>query len=327
MHKTQSSSNFVSPKKLIGISIPCRNEEDNVIPLTKAIIDIFAEKLPEYDVRIQFIDNFSTDKTRDRIREICKIYSNTRAIFNAKNYPTTSGYYGLLEAGGDCTIAIPSDFQVPVDLIPEMVKAWEGGAKVVRLIKVSSSENGFMRSIRQLYYKIVNRFSDTKIVRNFTGSGLYDKEFIEFCHKADDAIPSLSRIISTFAKNITDLEYHEERRKYGKSNQSFSDLLSTGILRYTNASSVGPRYAMFAGVIFAIICFVLGIVYLILKFLFWDMFPAGTAPILIGMFFMGSIQLFFIGLIGEYVVKTNLRLMKQPLVVEEERINFEESNQ
>lgn len=310
-------------KKTISLSIPCYNEEGNVTKLTENIIKLFDSQLPQYNYFIQFIDNHSTDNTRALLRELCGKYSQVRVIFNARNFPKTSGYYGLIQSEGDCTISIPSDFQVPLDTIPKMIEKWEMGAKIVCLVKSESKERKSMWGIRQLFYAMSNKFSDTEILRNFTGSGLYDRKFLDICRQINDPVVSFMNIISTCGFGIVTLPYIHVRRGSGKSKHHLWSLIDLAITRYTNASTIGLRFATVFGAIISFFCIIIGIVYLVLKLLFWDMFPAGTAPLLIGVFFIGSLQLFFIGLLGEYVIKANVRLMNRPLVVEDERINFD----
>lgn len=310
-------------KKTVCMSIPCYNEVDNVVPMAEGLMELFRDKLPQYQLRIQFIDNASNDGTVLKLRMLCQKYPQVRAILNAKNFPMTSGYYGMLQAEGDCTIAIPCDFQVPLDLIPELIKKWENGAKIVCLVKKGAEESGFMWKVRQLFYKLSNSFSDTTMIRNYNGCGLYDKTFMDLCRSIDDPVASFLQIVSTLGYDIETLEYVHEKRKSGKSKNNFLSLLNIAINRFTNASTVGPRIATIGGFVVGVICFLIGVIYLILKLIFWNNFVAGMAPILIGVFFMGAIQLFFIGLQGEYVMKANQRLMNRPLVVERERLNFE----
>ena len=309
-------------KKLISISIPCFNEEENVEPMVEDLVRLFEKLRSKYDYKIQFIDNNSTDGTQQLLRRLCSKYPNVRAILNARNFPLTSGYYGIIQAGGDCTISIPADFQVPLDTIPKMIEEWEKGAKIVCLVKKTSEETRWMWRIRQFYYKIANKFSDTTLTSNFTGSGLYDKTFLDLCRRINDPIVTFGQIISTLGYDIRIVEYSQLSRKKGKSKNNIYSLIELAFLRFTNASSIAPRLAAIAGVFIGLLSLLIGFIYFVLKLIFWYTFPAGVAPILIGVFFMGGIQLFFIGLLGEYVVKINIRLMNRPLVVEKERINF-----
>lgn len=309
-------------RKEVGICIPCYNEEENVVAMAEELIALFENQLPQYDYHIMFIDNHSTDNTRPLIRELCKKHPQVRAIFNAHNYPTTSGSYGIMNCQGDCVIAIPCDFQVPLDLIPQMLEKWENGARIVALIKTSSEEKGAMWMLRQLYYGIQKKLSNTEVLTNFTGTGLYDNSFVELARGVRDPIDSWGNLVASYGSRLEKIEFRQPVRRAGRSKSNLWHLIDTAVLRFTSTSTIGPRLATIFGFFLSIFSALCGLVYLILKLCFWDMFPAGTAPILIGVFFLGAIQLFFIGLIGEYVVQANTRLMRRPLVAEDERLNF-----
>ena len=308
-------------RKKICISLPCRNEEENIIPLTEAIINQFEQFLPEYDYLIQFIDNDSTDNTRKIIKELC--YSNTRirAIFNAGNY-RGSGYHGILNAEGDAVIAMVSDFQDPPELIPQFVKKWEEGASVVCGVKTSSEERKAMWVIRSAYYSLISRLSDIKQIRHFTGFGLYDKRFLDILRDMDDPLPSMRGYVAEFCPDYAKVEFRQPKRKNGRTKNNFFALFDTAMLNLTTYTKSGLRIATFFGVILSVVSVVIGLIYLILKLTHWDSFSAGMAPLLLGTFLLGGIQLLFIGFLGEYIMNINTRLRKRPLIIEKERINF-----
>lgn len=315
-------------KKTIAISIPCFNEEENVTPMVEEICHIFDNELQQYDFFIQFIDNNSTDNTRKNIRHLCAKYPNkVRAIFNAKNFPLTSGYHGLTIATGDCTISIPCDFQVPLNTIPEMIKAWEDGAKIICLIKKDSKENKLMWYIRQLYYYCANLFSDSEILRNYVGSGLFDEKIMNMLRDLEPSSVSVTQFIVEYGYDVVRIEYMQEKRRHGKSKHDFFSLVDIAVMRFINSSSIGPRFATIIGFFSAGIALIIAICYFIMKLLYWDTFMAGLAPLLVGFFFVSSLQLFFIGLVGEYVIRSNKLLLKRPLVVERERINFAQEDE
>lgn len=309
--------------KKISILIPCYNEEDNIKPIGEDIVKEIETNLKQYDYEIIFIDNNSTDKTREYIREICSSNKKIKAIFNARNFGQfNSPYYGLLQTTGDCTILICADFQDPVEMITKFVNEWENGYKIVIGIKNKSKENKIMYFLRSIYYKIIKKLSDVEQIEHFTGFGLYDKEFIEVLKNLNDHTPFLRGIVAELGFKRKEVMYEQEKRKAGKTHNNFYKLYDAAMLSFTSYTKIGLRVATFTGILISVICFVIGIIYLILKLMYWDRFSAGIAPVLIGMFFIGALQMFFIGFLGEYILAINSRTMNRPLVIEEERINF-----
>ena len=309
--------------KTISILIPTYNEEENVIPLYEAICGEFSSFLPDYDHEIVFIDNCSQDTTRDKIKQICSRDKKVKAIFNARNFgQLNSPFYGLQQTSGDCTILMCADFQDPVEMIHKFVEAWEIGHKIVIGIKTTSKENSFMYWLRSIYYKLVKKFSDIDQIEHFTGFGLYDKSFINILRNLDDPTPFLRGIVAELGYKRKDIPYEQKKRKAGKSHNNFYSLYDLAMLSITSYTKIGLRFAVFSGIFIGMISTLIGLVYLILKLMYWERFPAGTAPMLIGMMFLGAVQLFFIGFIGEYILTINQRIMKRPLVIEEKRINF-----
>lgn len=309
--------------KKVSILIPCYNEEDNVVPMSQAIVNLFTNELPQYDYELLFIDNDSSDSTRPLLRQICADNPKIKAIFNAKNFGQfNSPYYGILQTTGDCTISMVCDFQDPIELIPRYLEEWENGYKIVIGIKSSSKENPIMYHLRSFYYRIIKKFSDTEQIEHFTGSGLYDKEFVQVLRELKDPTPFLRGIIAELGYKRKEIEYEQPQRRAGKTHNNFMSLYDAAMLSFTSYTKIGLRLATFLGVGCGIISFIIGIFYLIAKLVWWNNFSAGIAPITIGMFFLGSVQLFFLGFLGEYIMSINQRIMNRPLVVEEERINF-----
>ncbi|MBR6637804.1 MAG: glycosyltransferase family 2 protein [Lachnospiraceae bacterium] len=311
--------------KKISIVVPCFNEEENVGPMSQAIVELFKNELKEYDYELIFIDNDSQDRTRELLRAICGNNDRIKAIFNAKNFGQfKSPYYGLLQATGDCAILVACDFQDPVELIPTFVKEWENGYKIVSGIKTSSKERKIMYWLRSLYYKMIKKLSDVEQIEHFTGFGLYDRKFLEVLKTLDDPTPFLRGIVAELGFKRKDIEYQQPQRRAGKTSNNFYRLYDGAMLSITSYTKVGLRLATLFGFVCSVISVLIAIVYLVMKLMYWDRFTAGMAPMLIGVFLLGSIQMFFIGLLGEYILTINSRVMKRPLVVEEERINFEE---
>lgn len=310
----------------LSIMIPCFNEEENVIPISEAVIDVIEKELPGYTYELLFIDNDSQDRTREHIRTLCEKNSNIKAIFNAKNFGQfNSPYYGLCQTTGDCTISLCCDFQDPVELIPDLVHEWEKGYKIVCAIKATSKENKIMRFLRTCYYKLIHKMSDVEQIEHFTGFGLYDAEFIQVLRELDDSTPFLRGIVAELGYRRKDIIYEQQRRRAGKTHNNWYTLYDAAMLSFTSYTKIGLRLATIIGFLMSILSFGIAMVYLIMKLIFWDRFPAGMIPVLLAVCVLGSVQLFFIGFLGEYVLSINKRIMKRPLVIEEERINFEQN--
>ena len=311
--------------KKISVLIPCYNEAENVGPISRAVTEILEKELPQYDYELVFIDNDSTDGTRDIIRGLCADNPRIKAILNARNFGQfNSPYYGMLQVTGDCVIEMGADFQDPVEMIPKYIHEWEKGYKIVIGIKTSSKENRLMYWLRSCYYKTIKKLSDVEQIEHFTGSGLYDREFIEVLRNLDDPTPFLRGIVAELGYRRKEIPYEQPRRRAGKTHNNFYRLYDAAMLSVTSYTKAGLRLATIFGSICAVVSMLIAMVYLVMKLIWWDRFPAGMAPMLIGMLFLGSVQLFFIGFLGEYIMSINQRVMKRPLVIEEERINFNE---
>ena len=314
--------------KTISIMVPCYNEEENVVPMSQALIAMFEQDLPQYDYEILFIDNHSTDTTRVKLRQLCAGNPKIKAIFNARNFGQfNSPYYGLLQTTGDCAIAVCCDFQDPVEMIPKFVAEWEKGYRIVIGRKTASQENKLMYALRGLYYKAIRKMSSVEQIEQFTGFGLYDRAFLEVLRDLDDPTPFIRGIVAELGFERKELEYTQPQRRAGKTHNNWYTLYDAAMLSFTSYTKIGLRIATFSGFFIALLSFLVGLVYLIMKLIWWDRFPAGMVPVLLGVFFLGSLQLFFIGLLGEYIMSINSRVMKRPLVVEEERLNFPETKQ
>lgn len=312
--------------KKVSIMVPCFNEEENVVPISEAIVEQM-EALPQYDYELLFIDNCSTDNTRPLLRKICENNKKIKAIFNVKNFGQfNSPFYGLCQTTGDCTISICADFQDPVELIPTFLKYWEEGYQIVCGVKTSSKESKLMYGLRSIYYKMIKKFSSVDQIEHFTGFGLYDKSFIEVLRELDDPTPFIRGIVTELGGKRKEVPYEQPKRRAGKTHNNFYSLYDAAMLSITSYTKVGMRIAEFAGIGFAILSLLFGLVYLILKLIFWDQFVAGQAPMIIIISLMTSIMLAFMGFLGEYIAAINARMMKRPLVIEEERINFDEKD-
>ena len=312
----------------ISVMIPCFNEEENVGPMSETLTKLFTEQLPDYDYEILFIDNNSTDRTRELLRKICAANRHVKAIFNAKNFGQfRSPYYGLMQTTGDCTIMLCCDFQDPPEMIPEMVAEWEKGSRIVVMQKTTSEERKIMYFLRSCYYKLIHRFSDVEQIEHFTGFGLYDASFIEVMRELKDPTPFLRGVVAELGYRIKIIPYTQRKRRAGKTHNNWYTLYDAAMLSFTSYTKIGLRMATFLGMGVAFLSVLIALVYLVMKLIHWNNFNAGTAPILIGMFFLGAVQLVFLGIIGEYILSMNQRIMNRPLVVEEERINFDDQTE
>lgn len=317
--------------KKISIMIPCFNEIDNVELMAMAVKNVMEESLIEYDYEILFIDNCSTDGTREVIERLCWKDKKIKAIFNVTNFGQfNSPFHGLCETTGDCAIALSCDFQDPLEMIPVLVQEWEKGHRIVSCVKSSSKESSVIYFLRTLYYKMIKGMSSVKIIEHFTGFGLYDKSFIALLRKLDDPLPFIRGIVAEYGEgfNMITVEYEQARRRAGKTHNNFYSLYDAAMLSVTSYTKVGLRLATLLSFIIGVISFLVAIGYFIYKCAHWSTFDAGQAPLIIGVFMLGALQLFFIGFIGEYVLNINTRVINRPIVVEEKRINFdvEDSN-
>ncbi len=308
--------------KKISILVPTYNEVGNINAIYEALKNVLIQ-LTEYDWDITFIDNKSSDGSRDLIREICKNDKKVKAILNSKNFGgSNSPYYGICQTDGDCTIMISADLQDPPELIPQMIKEWEKGHDVVTTVKTSDRESKVVRLCRTVYYRILKKMSDVEIIEHFTGFGLYDKSFVNIMRSLDDPTPFLRGVVAEYASSISSVSYEHRERKSGQSKFRFAQLYDLAMLSFTSYTTFGLRMASFIGYIVAIFSFLVAAAYFVIKLFNWDSFNPGSAATLIGMFFLGAIQLIFMGFLGEYIISINRRSMHRPLVVEEERINY-----
>ncbi len=311
-------------RKLVSVMVPCFNEEENVVPISQAIVSQM-EALPQYDYELLFIDNCSTDHTRPLLREICAANPKIKAIFNVKNFGQfNSPYYGLCQTSGDCTISICADFQDPVEMIPVFLKYWEEGYQIVCGVKTQSMENPMMYRLRGLYYKLIRKFSQVDQIEQFTGFGLYDHTFIDVLRRLDDPTPFIRGIVAELGGKRKEVPYTQPQRRAGKTHNNWYTLYDAAMLSITSYTKAGMRLAVFGGALLSVIFIIIGLIYLVMKLVYWDRFDAGQAPLLIVTCLMCSMILAFLGFLGEYIAAINHRLMRRPLVVEEERLNFDD---
>ena len=310
-------------QKIISIVTPCFNEEENVMEVYQQVKDIFAQ-IAGYRYEHIFIDNASTDKTVQILREIAKNDFNIKVIINSRNFGAArSPYHALLQSRGDATIVVMADLQDPPPIIKNLVKKWEEGYKLVLAVKEKSEESSIMFAIRQLYYNTYNKLSNIQIVSNYCGFGLYDKAIIDILRKLDDPYPDLRSLLGEIGFERAILTYVQPKRKRGKTKNNFYNLYDQAMLGITRDSIIPLRLASFIGFFVAALNLLVAAGYFIYKIIYWDNFQLGIAPLVIGIFFFGGVQLFFLGIIGEYIGAIFTQVKKRPLVIEKERINFD----
>lgn len=310
-------------QKLISIVTACFNEEDCIKEVYQQVKDVFAQ-LPQYNYEHIFIDNNSEDKTVDILKDIAAKDRNVKIIVNARNFGhIRSPIYGLLQAKGDAVISIVADLQDPPAMIVEFLHEWEAGHKVVIGVKAQTQETFLLKAIRRFYYNLVTKIANISLFKNFTGFGLYDKVIIEALRQINDPYPYFRGLISEIGYPAKALSYAQPPRLRGFSKNNLYSLYDMAILGITNHSKVPMRLAIFAGFALSIVSFILSVLFFILKLMFWENFSLGLAPILIGLFFFCSVLLFFIGILGEYVVSIHTQVQNRPLVFEKERVNFD----
>lgn len=308
--------------KLISVVTPCYNEEDNVEEIYRQTKAVFAN-LKNYQYEHVFIDNASTDKTVSMLRALAERDPAVKVIVNARNFGhIRSPYYGMLQARGDAIVMIAADLQDPPALIADFLQQWEAGFKIVVGVKPSTREAFPMSAIRRAYYNFITKIADMRLIKNFTGFGLYDRCVVEVLRKIDDAYPYFRGLISEIGYPVAEVPYEQPLRMRGSTKNNFYTLYDMAILGITTHSKLPIRLATIGGFLLSMASFATAVIFFLLKLVLWYHFPVGVAPILIGMFFLGSVQLFFIGILGEYVLSIHTQALKRPLVVEMERINF-----
>lgn len=312
------------PRKLISVVTPCFNEEGNVEELHRRIAEQF-DALPGYDFEHIYIDNASTDGTRAAIRRLAAADPRVKAIFNTRNFGhIRSPMHAILQAGGDAIISMASDLQDPPDLIPAFVRQWEAGFKVVVGVKPKSKETPLMFIVRRLYYATIGRIADVELIPNYTGFGLYDRGVIELVRRIDDPYPYFRGLIADLGFEHAEVPFEQPLRTAGVTKNNFYSLYDIAMLGITGHSKVPIRLATMSGFALSALSLLVAIGYFIFKLSHWDSLSIGMAPILIGFFFFASVQLFFIGILGEYIANIHTQVQRRPMVVERERINFEQ---
>lgn len=310
-------------KKLISIVTPCFNESANIDELYKRIKGA-VKPLGNYDFEIIFIDNASEDDTVSKVKKLSLEDKSVKLIVNTRNFGhIRSPYYGILQSKGAATIYLASDLQDPPEIIPEFLKHWEAGYKLVMAVKPNSQESKFTTSLRKKYYRVLDDISDISVIKDSTGFGLYDQDVLDQLRKINDPYPFLRGLICELGYEVKTIEFTQPKRLRGLTKNNFYSLYDIAMLGIISHSKVPIRLAGFAGVLLGSLSLLVALAYLTLKLVFWDSFPIGIAPVVIGLFFLLGLQLVFLSILGEYVASIHSYVQKRPLVVEKERVNFD----
>ena len=308
----------------LSIVAGCYNEEENIRELWERVTRTMVSDLPEYSYEIIIIDNSSTDRTVAVLREICKEDKRVKVIVNNRNFGhIRSGYHAMLLADGDVVVAMASDLEDPPELIPQFIRKWEEGYKIVLAQKAGSDEFALFYLIRKMYYAVIAKLSETPLVKDVTGFGVYDRRVMDDIRRINDPYPYLRGLICDLGYEIFLIPFHKPVRKRGFTKNNFYSLYDMAMLGITNHSKVPLRLATLSGFCLAALSFLIAFAYLVYKLLYWDSFRLGTAPVVVGMFFFGAIQLFFVGILGEYIGSIQTQVLRRPPVIERERINFD----
>ena len=309
--------------KTITIITGCYNEEANIAEVYQRVRAAMAG-LGRYRYEHIFIDNASKDNTVPILKRIAQRDRNVRIIVNARNFgPIRSPMHALHQASGDAVIGIVADLQDPPEMIPEMIRKWEEGTPVVIAVKRSSEENALMFWLRKKYYRVMNRLANIDTYENFTGFGLYDRKVVEHLKQLSDPYPYFRGLIAEIGFPHAELLYDQPRRKRGVTKNNFYSLYDMAMLGITSFSKVPLRFVILFGFACALVCFLVALAYLVYKLLFWSNFSVGVAPLVIGIFFFASLQMIFMGLLGEYIGSIHTLVQNRPFVFELERVNFE----
>lgn len=309
--------------KKISVIIPCYNEENSIREMYERVIKVFNENLIQYNYEIIYVDDYSIDNTRNEIENLCQENQCVKAVFNARNFGFDRNVFEAYRyATGDCAFMLFGDLQDPPEMLPLFVDKWEEGYKCIIGQRKKSDENIIKYNLRKIYYKIIDTLADVKQIEMINGYGLYDRVFLDIIAQIEETKPFFKSVISEYGIGICIVQYEQSIGKRGKSNFNFLKNYDFAMHGITSSTKLLMRLATFISVLVGMICMGLALYVFIRKILFWDTYPLGSASIMVGVFFLGAIQLFFIGVLGEYILSINERVSKKPRVIVEKKINF-----
>ncbi|NBJ92115.1 glycosyltransferase family 2 protein [Parablautia muri] len=319
----------MSRRKKICVVVPCYNEKNSITLLYEKVRNVFKNELVDYDYQMVFADDYSSDDTRKIIREICeKDPEHVKAVFNAANFGFSRNVFSSLQmADGDAAFLVFGDLQDPPELLTQFIEKWEAGKLVVIGQKSGSDEKWLMSAMRKLYYTLIGVFSDKTQIKHFNGFGLYDKKFISILRQIEEMQPYLKQVIAEYATDYGTVSYKQSISKRGKSNFNLYKNYDFAMEGITSSTKKLMRLSTCCGVLLGIASAAYAISVMIKKLMYWDSYPFGMASITVGIFFLGAMQLFFIGILGEYMLSINTKTLKRPRVVIAEKINFNDKEE
>ena len=310
-------------KKKISVTIPCYNEENSVVEMYERLQKVFSQ-LPQYDYEIIFVDDCSPDNTWEKISQVCKMNENVKGVHNVTNFGPIRNIFQTMRYGtGDAVFVLMGDLQQPPERLPEFIKYWEQGYKATIATHSNTKDTGIISFCRSLYYKLIDTMSNQKMIPKFSYFGLYDKTIIDLLNDIDDTQPFFPGILVEYCNKIKVIDIPQEESKRGRSGQNFLKKYDQAMTAITSYTKILMRLATFVGMSIGLLAIIFSIIVLVLKLLFWETYPMGTPTIIIGIFFLGAIQLFFMGILGEYVLSINERSMKKPITFADKKINFD----
>lgn len=312
-------------KKIISIIVPCYNEENSIDELYERLVNVLENSLCQYDFEIIFADDYSKDNTRAKIRQLCRKDIRVKAVFNAKNFGFHRNVFeGFKYASGDCAFLIFGDLQDPPEMLPNFMGKWEEGYKCIVGQRSKTEEGLFIRCCRKMYYFLINQLGEKKQVQYMNGFGVYDRCFIDAILQIEEVSPYFKAVISEYGMDLAVVQYEQSKGRRGKSNFNFWRNYDFAMYGLTTSTKLLMRVSTFMGIFIAFLCMLFSVFVFVRKIILWDAYPLGTASLTIGVFFLGSVQLFFIGVLGEYILNINERITKKPRVIIEEKINFKD---
>lgn len=309
-------------KKIISVVVPCYNEENSIEEMYSRVLKVF-ESLPKYDFELIFADDCSPDSTWEKIAEVCETDPRVTGYHNSTNFgPVRNIVQALKYANGDAAFLLMGDLQEPPETLPEFISYWENGYQVVVGVHPNTMDKGFQNFCRKVYYKLIDNMSTSKLIQGFAYFGLYSRNFLDVLDNIEDSQPYFPGIVAEYAGKIKTIEIVQQESKRGKSGQNFFKKYDQAMLGITTYTKLMLRIATFLGVLIGIFAFLIALFSFVMKLIFWDSYPMGMPTIIIGVFFLGAIQLFFMGILGEYVLSINERSKKRPLTSIDKSINI-----